>query len=38
MKAICVLTNIENKKIKGHIEFEIVKKNKKKYDENINKH
>ncbi len=29
MKAICVLTNVENKKIKGHIEFEIVKKNKK---------
>ena len=29
MKAICVLTNVENKKIKGFIEFEIVKKNKK---------
>ena len=29
MKAICVLTNVENKKIKGHIEFSIVKKNKK---------
>ena len=29
MKAICVLTNVENKKIKGHIEFSTVKKNKK---------
>tara|TARA_B100001094_G_scaffold331006_1_gene397916 strand:- start:3900 stop:4409 length:510 start_codon:yes stop_codon:yes gene_type:complete len=29
MKAICVLTNVESKKIKGFIEFEIVKKNKK---------
>ena len=29
MKAICVLTNVENKKIKGFIEFDMVKKNKK---------
>tara|TARA_Y100001958_G_scaffold159961_1_gene164684 strand:- start:6109 stop:6618 length:510 start_codon:yes stop_codon:yes gene_type:complete len=29
MKAICVLTKVENKKIKGFIEFDMVKKNKK---------
>ena len=27
MKAICVLTNNSNKKIKGHIEFEEIKQN-----------
>jgi len=31
MKAICVLTNNSNKKIKGHIEFEEIKQNNNRY-------
>jgi len=30
MKGICVLTNVENNKIKGYIEFSVVEKNNKK--------